>query len=151
MSLKAKIPLMCFLVITIFSIALFSYTLYLVLEIRSAIKSLNVFISDVTADENAANFSLSFYNPSNMRLGIFFIRAWVEFNNASVGTKPKEFNFGNQLLDLPTNVQKDLMFTVDLDNSTSYTNGTWTLKMYTIFGTDLPQRTSANIVVKYGG
>jgi len=151
MSLKYKVPLVCFLAITIFSLALLGYTLYITLGTKWALSSLSVSLSPVKINENmsTADFPLVICNPSNMRLAIFYLKAEIKFNNTDIGIE--ELNFQYQLLELQTNVKTNVTVTIPVDNQTSYSNGIWSLELRLILDTSLPKQSSINRVLSYGG
>lgn len=146
-SIKYRVPIICFLAITIFSVALLGYTLYITLGTKWALLSLSVSLSPVRIDENTstAYFPLVITNPSNMRIALFYLKADVKFNNTPIGTR--ELSWQGHLLDLPINVKTDVTVTIPVDNQTSYSNGTWSLKLWLIVDTWLPTESSISRVV----
>jgi hypothetical protein len=150
MSLKLKIPFICFLAISLFSLFLMSYTLYVTFGTRWATRVLTVSLTDVTMNESASrtHFSLAITNPTNIRLEIFFISVDIQFNNTNVGSTV-ELSYQFQPLELQTNVKTNVGFDIQLVNSTSYSNGFWNLTVDITLDTLLPQQTSVSREVSY--
>jgi hypothetical protein len=157
MSFKYKIPLFCFLAITLFSLALLGYTLYITLGTKWALTSLSVTVSSVTINESTPTvgnttigINLVIRNPSNMHLAIFYLRADTNFNGTNIWPHG-EVSFQDHPLELQTNVETNVMVTIVVDNSTSYSNGIWSLAVRIIFDTSLPKQPSINRELTYGG
>ena len=148
MSLKHKAPFICFSVLTIFSVSFLSYTLYVTFGTSEAIRSMNVSLSKIRIGENEskAYFSLVFYNPSNMHLGIFAYRAEIYFNNSYIGRITE--NFADKPVPLPSNIETNLTITLALNNQVSYSDVLWKLDLYLRIETPLPQRGSYSTILE---
>ena len=148
MSLKHKIPFICFLVLTIFSVFFLSYTIYMTFGTSVAIRSMSVSLSKIRIDENEskAYFSLVFYNPSSMHLGIFAYSAKIYSNNSYVGEKVE--NFQDKPLSLPPNIETNLTITLALNNQVSDSDVVWKVGLYLRIETPLPRRGSYSIILE---
>lgn len=148
MSLKYKIPFICFLALTIFSVFFLSYTLYVTFGTSEAIRSMSISLSKIRIDKNGskAYFSLVFYNPSNMHLAIFAYRAKIYFNNSYVGQITE--NFPDKPVSFPPNIETNLTITLALNNQVSYSDVLWKLDMYLRIETPLPQRGSYSTILE---
>jgi hypothetical protein len=129
----------CFLALTIFSIFFLSYTTYLILETTKAGRSMTASISDINLKENAskASFLIDVYNPSNIRLALYFYEIGVEFEDDYVN---KAVGYRHQPLPFPPNAVTNLNITVALDDETSYSNNGWILNVELMLRTPLPGR-----------
>lgn len=140
MSLKRKIPFICFLALTMFSVSSLSYTLYITFGTSWAIRSIKVSLSDVRINENGskAYFSIVIYNPSSVHLGITFLRAGIYFNDSYI--EKRELSFQREPLWLSTNTETNLTTALTSNDQASYSTGVWRLELTLYMETPLPQR-----------
>ena len=123
--------------LTILSILVFSYTMYLIFETSKAVRSLTASISAIRTEENAseAYFSITIYNPSEIPLGLYSYRVIAYFDNNYIDEKQ---SYSYQPLQLPGNTAKNLSVTISLNNQTIYPDGSWRLNTRFKFQTPLP-------------
>jgi len=141
MSRNRKVLSICFLVLTISSIVILSYSLYIILETYHALRSLEISLSNVSIEANGseAYFHLVFCNPSLVQLEIYFLGTRIYFDGDYVGLK--EISFYLEPLPLPTSVETNLTMTLPLNNQTSYLDGVWKIVIITLtLETPLPER-----------
>jgi LEA14-like dessication related protein len=148
MSLKHKIPFVCFLALNTFSVIFLSYTVYVTFGTSEAIRSMSGSLSKIRIDENEskAYFSLILYNPSSIHLGIFAYRAKMYSNDSYIGEKVKTFQ--DKSLPLPPNIETNLTITLTLNNQVSHSDVVWKVVLYLRIETPLPLRGSRSITLE---
>jgi hypothetical protein len=146
---KRKILLISFLVLTIFSSVVLGYTLYMILVIRGATKSVMVSISDVNVNNESSEvtFSILFRNTVNTYLGITYVKVDIFLNNTKVGTK--EMGYEDPIT-LPVNVDVPLTVQAEIDNLIDSPNNVWRLELFAYVSTSL-SRASITRSISYGG
>lgn len=149
MSLKYKAMFICFLVLTIFSLSALSYTLYIIFGTSLAIRTMKISLSDFNINENEskANFSLVVHNPSSIYLTISFLRAKLYFNDFTIGKR--ELSFQSKPLGLPANTETNLSFTLSLSDQFPNSEENWTLNLYVILNTPLPQKATIDRSIRW--
>lgn len=129
-SWKQRVILVCFLALTLFSVIVMTYTLYVLFGTSWAIRSMDFSLTDVTIDKDGSKaiFSLVIDNPSNMQFRITYLRTGVVFDGADLtGVTPIEFRPDKDIL---PNRDVNLNITLPLTDPDSYSSGLWELRMY---------------------
>jgi LEA14-like dessication related protein len=142
MSLKRKVPLICFLVLTMVSSFFLSYTLYITFGTTWALRSIYVSLPDVKINEDVseAYFPLSICNPTSIHLKVFFLKVEIYFNGSYLGKSQSGFQSEPQWFS--PSMEKNLTIPLTSNNQISYSNGVWKLVVTVMIETPLPQRTT---------
>lgn len=142
MSLKRKAPLICFLVLTMFSVFFFGYTLYFTFGTTWALRSVYVSLLDVKINEDVseAYFPLTICNPTSIHLEIFFLKVEIFFNGSYLGKS--QLGFQSKPRWLSPSMETNLTIPLTSNNQISYSNGVWELVVTIIIETPLPQRST---------
>jgi hypothetical protein len=150
MPFKRKIPLISFLILTIFSSILLGYTLYMILGIRGATKSIEVSIREVNVNDGSSEvtFHILFRNIMNTYLGIKYVKVDIFLNNTKVQTKEMGYQ---DPIELPVNVDVELIVQAEIDNLINSPNNVWRLELFAYLSTSLSQQASITRSISYGG
>lgn len=154
MRIKTQTPLIAFLILTVFSVGLLGYSLYEILMIRWATKSIEVSVCDVHVTLNdgqpCINFKIVFKNNVNTYLGVTYISIDIYLNKTKVTYKSIERGYSNPI-DLPLGVDKVLEFSANITKTPENYPAFWRFKIFAIFATSLIQQSSINRWVSYEG
>jgi len=152
MRIKTQVPMAILLILTVFSVSLFGYTLYEILMIRWATKCIEVSVRDVSFTINSVqpciNFNLVLKNNVNTYLGLTYISIDVYLNNTKVTYKSIERGYSNPV-DLPVGVNTVLEFSANVTKFPGSNRPSWKFKIFIIFATRLIQQASVSRWVSY--
>lgn len=152
MRIKTQAPLIFLLILTVFSAGILGYSLYEILMIRWATKSVEVSVRDVyvtlNGDQPRINFKVVLRNNVNTYLGLTYIGIDVYLDETRVTCI--EMGYGNPV-SLPLGVDKILEFSANIKKSPEKYSVRWRFKVYAIFATNLIQTSSISRWVPYEG
>lgn len=145
-----RIVTIFFISLTVFSAILLGYSLYTILGIRWATKSIQVSIkgADIDLERSEVTFHVVFRNTVNVFLSIKYVKADIFLNNKKVQTM--EYGYSDPMW-LPTNVDKELFVIAKIDDLNTSASNVWKLNFFIIFLTSLPQQASVTRSISYGG